>query len=197
MCTLQTEAPTILMPSSCRVFGHRFRCIVMFNEMLDICAFWWRWLRNAAGTPSNPSAKSQNGTHHGLALTTMRHTRCHPTCRETKDVSVTSRHDAEHAVISNATKRKFCEIPVDFTLTNTTENHMGKRQLIADIAHPTFSTESESFSSRRASLLNPMSVSSGLKRPHQKWIVRDTCRSSSQSCRCTPMFGSGLFSNEI
>ena len=30
-----------------------------------------------------------------------------------------------------------------------------------------------------------MSVSSGLKRPHQKWMARDTCRSSSQSCRCT------------
>ena len=124
MCTLQTEAPTILMQSSCRVFGHRFRCIVMFNEMLDICTFWWRWLRNAAGTPSNPSANSQNGTHHGLALTTMRHTRCHPTCRETKDVS-RNRHIAPRC-------RACCDLQRNQTvvLRNSsrlhTEKHDGK-----------------------------------------------------------------------
>ena len=49
---------------------------------------WWRhWLRNAAETPSKPNSNSLNVTHHGLALTTMRHTLCHPTRRETKDVS--------------------------------------------------------------------------------------------------------------
>ena len=73
--------------------------------------------------------------------------------------------------------------------------HLGKRQLIA--VKVRCATESESLSSRRTTLLNPMSVSSGLKRPHQKWMVRDTCRSSLQSCRCTLMFGSGLCSNEI
>ena len=64
----------------------------------------------------------------------------------------------------NAQSRRVCERP-----------HLRKRQLIADVAHPTFTTESESFSSRLASLLNPMSVSSGPKRPHQKWMARDTC----------------------
>ena len=88
-------------------------------------------------------------------------------------------------LLGNGQSRRVCEWP-----------HLGKRQLIADIAHPTFTTESESFSRRHASLLNPMSVSSGLKRPHQKWMARDTCRSSSQSCRCTPMFGSGLCSTK-
>ena len=39
MCSRQTEAPTILMQSWGRVFGHRFRHNVMFNEMLDICPF--------------------------------------------------------------------------------------------------------------------------------------------------------------
>ena len=60
-------------------------------------------------------------------------------------------------------------------------------------ASPTFTAESESFSSRHASLLDPVSVSSVLKRPHQKWMTRDTCLSSSQSWRCTLMFGSGSF----
>ena len=88
-------------------------------------------------------------------------------------------------LLGNGQSRRVCERP-----------HLGKRQLIADIAHPTFTTESEPFSSRHASLLNPMSVSSGLKRPHQKWMARDTCRSSSQSCWCAPMFGSVLCSSE-
>ena len=62
MCSRQTEAPTILM-------------------------HWRHFLRNAAEIPSKPNSNSQNGTHHGLALTTMRHTLGHPTYRETKDVS--------------------------------------------------------------------------------------------------------------
>ena len=128
MCSRQKEAPTILMQSSCRVFGHR---IVMFNEMRDNSAFWWRrWLRNAAETHSKPNSKSQNGTHHGLALTTMRHT-LSPDIekRKTHHETVTSRHDAEHAMISNATKQWFCEIPVDFdTLKNTTENHIAAQR---------------------------------------------------------------------
>ena len=89
-------------------------------------------------------------------------------------------------LLGNGQSRRVCERP-----------HLGKRQLIADIAHPTFTTESGSFLSENTSLLNPMSVSWGLKRPQQKWMARDACRSSSQSCRCTPMFGSGLCSNEI
>ena len=87
-------------------------------------------------------------------------------------------------LLGTGQSRRVCERP-----------HLGKRQLIA--VKVRCATGSESFSSRRTTLLNPMSVSSGLKRPHQKWMARDTCRSSSQSCRCAPMFGSGFCSNEI
>ena len=100
MCSRQTETPTILMQSWCRVFGHRFRRIVMFNEMLHICAFWWRHcLRNVAEPPSKHNSNSLNGTCDTHFVT--RHTEKRKTYQET----VTSRHDAEHAVISNATQQ--------------------------------------------------------------------------------------------
>ena len=80
MCSRQTEAPTILMQSWGRVFGHRFRRIVMFNEMLHICTFLVAPLSAKCG---GATLKTQLK----LAKWDMRHTLGHPTYREPKDVS--------------------------------------------------------------------------------------------------------------
>ena len=101
MCSRQTEAPTILM-------------------------HWRHFLRNAAEIPSKPNSNSQNGTHHGLALTTMRHTLWAPDIREkrkTYQETVTSRHDAEHAMISNATQTVVLR---NFSALRHTEKRDGK-----------------------------------------------------------------------
>ena len=52
-------------------------------------------------------------THH-----VTRHTEKRKPCQET----ATWRHDAEHAMISNATQQQFCEAQVDLTLKNTSRH---------------------------------------------------------------------------
>ena len=107
-----------------RVFG-------MFNEVPVICACWWRhFLRNAAEIPSKPNSNSQNGhatDSHSQPCDTHLGTR-HTEKRKTYQETVTSRHNAEHAMIPNATKQWFCETLVDFTLKNTSENHIAARK---------------------------------------------------------------------
>ena len=86
---------------------------------------WCHCLRNAAETTSKPNSKSQNGTHRGLALTTMRHTLCHPTYRETNDVS-RNRHIAPRCRACCDLQRNSIVVLRNSSQLRHTEKHDGK-----------------------------------------------------------------------